>query len=441
MSDNRTLKLLQASYKGIPFNIRSEAQDASGNRIILHEYPHSTERFVEYNGAIPKSFTLDAFVHGVDWLDRSRQLEQVLNERSPGRLVMPIFGSIRVHAGPYSKVASQQSVGEIRFSIPFHVGRDTSGPTRDVSSIQDVQLQGDAAREGLNENFARYWAIGQEIAALLTGEFDLESITRRSIAALSTYVGPGPLSNVLKVASRTQLNPGSIIRSAGLVGGDLFGSEGIFQNFSEGLGDGTGVFAAITMASFGTGVALADGPISGSSPSNGDFNTQTGDDYTVALWPDDTQSRIDRNQNRQLIVQSSRVAALTLAFEEASAREYDTAEEIEDVRNQIEDAYNQVMVVGAIDSTFPQTDNTVRTAINNARNAMLEILRRKEQDAFRVGNFEVLGSAPAAVLAYQLYGDDLTTSSDLEARALVIRNLNRDQPSVALSGNTRVLLT
>src|SRR3989304_6773530 len=112
MTDVYTQRLAQASWRGVVFSVRSEDLPSGGRKTALHEFPNSDERFVEDLGEIPQRFTVTAFVHGLDWLERGQALENALRTAGPGRLVLPTFGAWTVWALPYSKTASQTSVGD-----------------------------------------------------------------------------------------------------------------------------------------------------------------------------------------------------------------------------------------------------------------------------------------------------------------------------------------
>ena len=84
MTDILTSQLLPSSFRGVSFKIRGEVLPEEGRKIVLHEYVNSSARFVEDLGGIPSRFQVNAFVHGVDFRERSDALRAALNTKGAG---------------------------------------------------------------------------------------------------------------------------------------------------------------------------------------------------------------------------------------------------------------------------------------------------------------------------------------------------------------------
>lgn len=188
MADPRTRQLLPASFKGVSFSVRNEVLTEGGRRIVLHEYPNSSQRFVEDLGEMPPKFSVTAFVHGPDFLDRAALLERALKEEGKGRLSMPTFGVRTLFALSYRKDASQTSVGEIRFDLEFAAGRATSAPIKSPATIESVYAAGDECREAIGDILSIIWDVPTETPNVITAQFDLEQFANTAFNAVSTSV-------------------------------------------------------------------------------------------------------------------------------------------------------------------------------------------------------------------------------------------------------------
>jgi prophage DNA circulation protein len=410
-----------------------------GRRIVLHEYPNTPNRFVEDLGELPSKFRVQAFVHGETWLEDATALERALKTEGPAVLVMPTLGSISVNALPYTMDASQRSIGEISFNLEFAVGTNIGGPERFTTNVEIVFAEGDAARRALRDQLTTAWRVASDVLTLITGEFDTETLMRRAVSVLSNYVGNEQLAKVLKIASRTELNPASLVRSGALLADTFFGIDpaalGFWQQVSISIPDGDGFEAAIDLTSMGAGDDLALNTVTGASTVN---DTISSDETAILLWNENTTLRTVRNQNRKLLIQSNRIGALVLAYEQAANKTYATQDEIRTAREKSEIAYNNIMRVDITDPDSIQSDETVRRAVNAIRLSALTILGTKEQEAHSLSSLDDVTPTTVNVLAYRLYQESLQSADDLAALTQALRSLNPAQNPVDVKGNVEV---
>lgn len=439
MSDLRTENMLQASFRGVRFFVRTESMSEGGRRIVLHEYPNTPNRFVEDLGELPPKFRVQAFVHGETWLEDATALEVALKTEGPAVLVMPTLGSISVHALPYSMDASQRSIGEISFALEFAVGTNIGGPERSTIDVEIVFAEGDAARRALKDALETAWRIASDVLTLLTGEFDTETLMRGAVAALATYVGNEQLAKVLKIASRTQLNPASLVRSGALLAGTFFGTDaaglGFWQQVSVSIAGGDGLDAALSLTTLGAGDDLSLNDVTGASSAN---DTTSSEETAILLWPENTTTRETRNFNRKLLVQSNRIGALILAYEQAANKTYSTQEAVRVAREKLEAAYNNIMRVDIADGDNIQNNESVRRAVNTIRLSALAILGTKEQEAYSLDQLESVAPTTVNVLAYNLYKESLKSTVDLATLSDALRALNPAQNPVDINGDVEV---
>lgn len=94
--------LREASYEGIRFDVDS-ATLSFGRRTVTHEFPQRDTSYVEDLGKATRQFSIQGFIVGDDFIDRSKRLidkieSQVGTDRraNHGKLVHPWLGSLEV---------------------------------------------------------------------------------------------------------------------------------------------------------------------------------------------------------------------------------------------------------------------------------------------------------------------------------------------------------
>lgn len=400
----RTTGLLQATWRGIPFFVKSEGMTEAGRRIILHDYPNSDKRYVEDLGEIPPKFKVDAFVSGPDFADRASQLERALKESGKGTLTMPTFGSVSLFAMPYRKDASQQSVGEIHFELEFVRGETVSGPVQADSTTETVYTNGDAARVAIGNALEDKWIIPWNYATSLVAQFDLQQVLN-SVVPLDTIINN--VTKFTQVVGYIQLNIAAAIQSGNGLKVTLV--DNLFQTLSEGLDTGFGLTAILDLANFGS---YDNCPVYGADSDDG-------------LWPQTTKSRVDSNTNRLNITNTTRLCALVNVYEIAASKTYGTVEEIEQTRTTIEQRYTQLM------RNEVQSSPTVRQAMKQLRIAALDVMQQKEQTAYRTTTITQNTPTSMFLLGYQLYANTDNT--------VTLRALNPGKSSCWAEGEMKVL--
>ncbi|MFC3816575.1 DNA circularization N-terminal domain-containing protein [Lysobacter sp. GCM10012299] len=428
-------QLLEASFKGVTFRVREESLPASGRRTVPHEYPNSDERFVEDLGSIPAQFSIAAFVHGADWLEKAKALERVLSEPGAGRLSLPSFGVHTVWALPYKKSVKHEALGIVEFDLEFASGRPSSGPGIADPNIEDVFSAGDSTRASLQSGYAGLAgvpdldAIGQQavVSDLLNAVQDigllLGVVDPSVLADIQLLVGeltlsaPVLLTNPLQLAgklfSNSELEPGlwSLVSIGSTVSSSATGSLHEALSFTRGFGRDL----PIREDDIEAGRRIE--PVPGTS-----------------LWPADTAQRIQRNQARQLFVDSQRIASLTVAFEAAASAAYGTRAEILSAIDALETAYSDVAYAPEGLATL----QPVRDALRGVRLAALDVISAKLQSAYQVTSVAIPVAVSPLTLSYGLYAEQLTAPAAITDRAYVLRDLNPELPADALVGDVAV---
>jgi hypothetical protein len=434
MTDTRTEQLSRASYRGQNFGVRREAQDSSGRKIVLHEYVNSPMRFIEDLGQNSPTFTIEAFVHGNDYLAQARQLESALNLEGKGLLTLPSLGSFKVEALSYRKTATQQNVGEITYSLVFATGRPSAGPAAARIDTQQVYVLGDAARQQISTNTPFTPASTPSNIAIFSADI---TATTNSISDFVTDLIASTEIEDLDLLNRTITRNSALLTQRVADIGQLFvvkgATKGIWQAVSLGSSASTQLKASFTrmveLTKFGSGNV---------------FKTESraiSNSAGIPVWPSTTQQRIERNNNRISLINLQRANALIVAYELSAAREYETQTEIDEATSQLGDAHEDLMLDATEDTLIVQSDPAVRFAIEEVRFAALTVISQKKQATTTTTIINQRVPISAFVLAYDQYSDDFLNSGQLETQAIELRALNPARPASALFGETTIFRT
>lgn len=437
MTDNRVIQLSQASFRGVNFGVRSEAQDSSGRKIVFHEYVNSPERFIEDLGQLSPTFSIEAFVSGIDYLANSDRLESALNAGGFSTLVLPTLGSFRVQALAFQKKASQKAVGEIVFTLEFATGRPSAGPIRSLTDIQEVFRLGDNAR--------------QVIVDILGGKFEVPTagdgisvfssdLFVSALAAFNQFKDILPTENVgfiSRIVDDIGRNSSQLTQNPDAIG-KLFivdgNTSGIFQSLSLGLTGSTFLDSLTAFTGMIDFTNFGEGDIFLAEDNRGAVSIDGG----IPLWEENTAQRITKNTNRKNIANSNQVNALIAAYEIGANIEYNTVSELNENREALEAAHEQVMFIETSDETLIQSDPDVRVAVESVRIAALDVLEQKAQKSTETVDVIKLSPVSSFTEAFQRYAEETTSPDLLEERALKLRELNPSKPSIALSNGITV---
>ncbi|MCP4489026.1 MAG: hypothetical protein GY820_17190 [Gammaproteobacteria bacterium] len=434
-------QLLTASFRGVTFSVRSESQAEGGRKIVLHEYPNSADRYAEDLGKIPPRFSVRAFVSGQDFIARGRSLQAALDEEGSGRLVLPTFGAFDVTALSYSKDSNQNSVGEISYTLQFAVSSANAAPINMLSTVQTVFSLGDDARGAIESELVDLWQDAVQKANKIVSEYDLEEIASSVATTFETTTDSSAANDLNNSVDNILRNSGRYVSDGEQLSSFLVqtGSDditGLFQATSIGQVGGSGYSAAISLLDFGSDLTLQLTEIGRSSTV---FSDEEDESRAIPLWPATTADRITRNENRTTLVDTTRLNALIVAFEQAAASEYSTSDEIVEVRTQLEDSYDQLINQDGYDGNRIVGRNSVRNATENLRFATLEVLETKEQDTYQIVDVENIGMPSVPVLTWNLYAENLTTEEDFDLITQTVRTLNPEQSSISLDNEATVL--
>jgi hypothetical protein len=432
--DNLTVQLQKASYRGVSFGVRSEAQDNSGRKIILHEYVNSPQRFIEDLGQHSPTFTIEAFVYGLDFLSRARKLESALDIEGEALLTMPSLGTFKVQALPYTKTVSQKAIGEISYRLVFATGRPSSGPQVSNIDKQQVFVLGDTARQAISDNTS--FVPPKSASNIEIFSADINTAARGISNSVDNFIASTEIEDLdLLVRTITRTSATLTQRVADI--GHLFvvdgATKGIWQNVSLGSTAINQIKASFTrmieLTRFGAGDTFKD---QSRAVANADG---------IPVWPNTTEQRRERNANRLSLINQQRINALVVAYEISAAREFSTQIEIDEATAALEVAHESLMLDATNDESLVQSNSDVRVAVEAVRFAALSVIASKKQRTTTTTSIIIRSPTSVLVEAYKQYSDGFLNAEQLTSQAMDLRNLNPDQPAFALFGPTTIFRT
>lgn len=177
-------KLVGASFRGVTFLVEA-SERTGGRRVVTHQFPLRDDPFREDLGRDARTFHVDGYVLGDDYLTQRDALLAALEDvAGPGELVHPYYGVKRAICEKLSVHEAKDEGGIAKFSLefgetPLQAPVPTSAPTTDIDAT--------AARAANSTEFLKkYNASGLPSHALASAE----TAIKNAAAAMKDKLGP-----------------------------------------------------------------------------------------------------------------------------------------------------------------------------------------------------------------------------------------------------------
>lgn len=214
-------QFIGASFRGVAFFVESE-EVSGGRRAVVHEFPGRADPFVEDLGRKARSFRLDGYVLGDDYLTQKDTLLAALeDEDGPGELVLPSHGVRRAICESCSVRTSRAEGGIAMFSLEFcETPLQAPVPTEVVDSAEQVGDSADTAVVAADaELVEQYDADDLPAFALESAETALINATEAIAAKLAPIVSAtqelaeftGRIALLTTRAASLVRQPGSVV--------------------------------------------------------------------------------------------------------------------------------------------------------------------------------------------------------------------------------------
>ena len=145
--------LVQASFRGVEFQVDETEAPIAGRRLAVHEYPGRDEPFVEDLGRRTKRWTIEAFVIGDDYADARDRLIEACDTMGPGELVHPYLGALQVACESCELTERTREGRMARFALAFVEAGENQYPSAAANTSDTVRSRGGAAIPPIIEQF------------------------------------------------------------------------------------------------------------------------------------------------------------------------------------------------------------------------------------------------------------------------------------------------
>jgi prophage DNA circulation protein len=146
--------LIPASFRGVPFAVLDIAI-ATGRRLEVHEYPFRDTPWAEDLGKRARKISFSAFVIGDDVDAQADELLKKCEEKGPGMLVHPAYGSAMWQLESCETIERWDKGRYVEFKLAFVEpgqilyptnGADTQAATDKAADDADLAAQTDFAK-------------------------------------------------------------------------------------------------------------------------------------------------------------------------------------------------------------------------------------------------------------------------------------------------------
>ncbi len=369
--------LIGASFRGVPFFVES-SELAGGRRAVVHEFPLRDEPFVEDIGRKARTFRIDGYVIGDDYLAQRDALQAALeDEAGPGELVHPYYGVRRAICVNMGIRSTRADGGMATFALEFaDAPAQAPVPVEVVDAAEQVSTSADAAIGATQDEFEeQYNTSGLPSFALASAETALIS----AAAALETTLAP-IVESVQELAQLTSRIAIMTARAASLV-----------RAPAELLADFRAAIIGLADTIADSPGAVVDGLIAAYVENLGPLISET---TSTREREAANQAALTSALRRVMAIEAARIAPMVqyASIEEATATRDAIAAQLEEQAGLADDAAYQALV--------SLRSDLLRAVPGVATYARVVTVTRNV-------------AIPSLVLAYQLYG-----SVDLEADIL-----------------------
>jgi len=380
-----------ASFRGVPFST-VDAQLQIGRRAVVHQFPMRDEPFVEDLGRSARTFSVEAYVLGDDYLDRRNALIQAIEQSGPGELIHPRYGTLQVQVVDATERETPREGGIARFSITFVEAGANTFPRVTQSTVAEVDNASAELEDAASEAFGQEFSV--EGASVLAEE---------ALTALQKDLA-GIASTVRQVTSFE--SAGDLVRTVGLITSDvstlLRTPVTLVQRFRS-------LYQDLTLALKRPLGAIAD------FRSTFGSNKRPSADLVAAARPGSTRARLLANESARADLQrrlalSNHARALALALQASSTQEpaVATASKAVQLRDEL-----LALVDVELEENDPPAE--VASALVRLRAAVTRDVAERAEQRRQASTFTPMTVLPSVVLAHRIY-QDAARAEELELR-------------------------
>ena len=403
------LSLLRAgSFKGASFLVVS-ASTAGGRKQVKHEFPNSSKQSIEDLGFRPRVFSLlvetttdivDGELDSQTYFNNRNKLMDALESDGAGLLSHPFFSTdIQAVARPFTVSEDTTELGVSRFSLIF-----------DISNAEDKPVPDAVALSNINEK--------------------VKAVTNQYVLDMEDSLKINNGFNFIEAASRSEEFFNDVVEAVDKVVVTATDATDSLNEFSSKIiGFQSDIVGLVQVPS-----DLADAIIGTIQSVRGLYSSaettlnvyldlfDIGDNLAVVFGT--TSNRTERRINQSLLTDSVQGIVLAEAYQSAAVREYDTVDDVDEVKVLLEHEFiklvnaglpvvSEITAAGSTADVFP--NETLPTNVGLSGDLItaiseLRIVSTQFLDSKRLTSRDILevttNTTPLRRLAFSYYGDD-----------------------------------
>lgn len=199
-------RLRDPSFRGVPFLVDAAEFDG-GRRTVLHEYPQRDKPYSEDMGRKARSFAVDGYVIGDDYMEQRDELITALEQDGPGELIHPYLGAFQVTVKSF-KISESSLEGRMaRFSVEFEEAGERFFPNRETDTAAAVSASADDVATQAAEDFSDSFSLDGASEYVTVDAISSFETFADAIGTANTFV------NELATLIKTPLNLAAQVQS------------------------------------------------------------------------------------------------------------------------------------------------------------------------------------------------------------------------------------
>lgn len=354
------------SFRSVPFKVK-KSDGQIGRHKVLHEYPFRDEAHADDLSLKARTFTLDCFVIGDDYMAERDALEAAFEKPGPGELIHPWRGRMMVDVMDCRPIESIDQLGYQGWTVTFTQTGKNPSPNIRPDTVSIVNSAADDALIAAEEDFAETFSIDSlpefveadaltQITIILDTTLETARAMLPDMDILPAFIGNA--SNILSKATQLMRLPTNL-------------SSELSAQIAGILGLGQSPLAAFTALKSFFGLS-----------------------HTASNR--NTAARVQLDDNRRATANLTRRAAIIEAARASAQMEFESQDQALSVRDAIVDAIEVEQLTAS--------DNVYMT-LADLRAAVVGDISTRADDLARLIEYSPKSTLPAIVLAYSIYGD------------------------------------
>lgn len=187
-----------ATFRGVPFEVPDDEMEG-GRRNATHEYPGRDEGHTEDMGRKVRSFSVEGFVVGDDYMARRDRLIEALEAGGVGLLVHPQYGRMEVNVDSFRVVHSIKSMRTSMFRIQFVKSGKAVTPGVAVRTQDDLFGKADVATVTVAEASDKRFSV-QSVPSYVTDSSHEKFVQTAELIGSSRTAVSNPSGFIKRVA-------------------------------------------------------------------------------------------------------------------------------------------------------------------------------------------------------------------------------------------------